>query len=519
MPQNAEQKNKVKYSKYISVALFLLIIPVVMIIPNLDTTSFTDAASLRRSSPLDKLTSTLLNTKINRKSQSIPDPVAKNNKITSSASSTLGIKFQNLSDGDTVGGKVNIEVKFENLTSFSYYNLAIDGKLLSSPWVPWDTTKYSDGDHIVKATVADGEGRIATATITVKVNNSDPTLGYPRITLYSPLEGTTVSGKILISFKMDGGPYGISFGGIDIDGKKQFDNNWDTTKYSNGNHTFKITVSTLNPVKELVKTTTVNISNTVPVVDITPPAVNITNPSSGSSVSGNVNITATATDDSAISYLNIYVNNVVTASCKNKNNCESTWNTKDYANKSYTIQAEASDIYNNIKKIGIDVNVNNIPADTTPPAEPTAPGIPPIGTTNPPSTTAIVPPTTEPPLTDTTKPTVRLVVPFNNTEYYNYVTVMANASDDFGIKQVEFKVTGTNISKVLTKAPYQEVLDLTSLPNNSTQTIEVVAIDTSGNKSDISKATFKYLNTINPVLGVSDNFFKRIIRNLFGPLY
>ena len=109
----------------------------------------------------------------------------------------------------------------------------------------WNTTSFSNGTHTVTATARDAAGNVASATVTVTVSNQGvPTDTTPPIVAVSaPAGGATVSGTTTVSatasdnvgvvgvqFKLDGANLGAE------DTIAPYSTPWNTTSSANGTH-------------------------------------------------------------------------------------------------------------------------------------------------------------------------------------------------------------------------------------------------------------------------------------------
>jgi hypothetical protein len=92
-------------------------------------------------------------------------------------------------------------------------------------------------------------------------------------------------------------------------------------------------------------TLSVSVGNTAPAVDATPPLVSIGNPSNGSTVSGNVGITVSASDNVGVSNVSLYVDGQLKASGNGA--LSYTWNSRKADAGAHTIQAVARDAAGN----------------------------------------------------------------------------------------------------------------------------------------------------------------------------
>jgi tetratricopeptide (TPR) repeat protein len=89
-----------------------------------------------------------------------------------------------------------------------------------------------------------------------------------------------------------------------------------------------------------------------------PPAVTITNPSDGQTVSGTITIQVDASDDNGISRVEIYIDNVLSATLTAAPYTYQ-WNTTTATNGSHSLRATAYDTANQTTDDQVTVNVNN----------------------------------------------------------------------------------------------------------------------------------------------------------------
>jgi len=161
-------------------------------------------------------------------------------------------------------------------------------------------------------------GSTVKGIVNIDVNASD-NMGVSRVELY--VGGTLVGSDTT-------GPYSFS---------------WDTTSRADGATSIvaKAYDSSGNVSSSTVSVTVANTSTT----DVTPPAVTITNPISGSMVSGNVNIGVSASDNVALSNVSLYVDGVLKAS--GSGSLSYTWNSRKESSGAHTVQAVARDAAGN----------------------------------------------------------------------------------------------------------------------------------------------------------------------------
>lgn len=175
--------------------------------------------------------------------------------------------------------------------------------------------------------------------------------------------------------------------------------------------------------------------------DTQPPVTTITSPANGATVSGNVNVQATAIDNTSVSKVEFFIDNALVATDISAP-YSTTWNSQAYAHgSSHTMVAKATDMVGNV---GTSSTVTVTVADVTPPA------------------------------TSVTSPASGATVPKNAD-----VTITANASDISGISKVEFSVNGTLKCTDVT-APYSCVWRVPA-PKNALYSVQANAYDRAGN--------------------------------------
>lgn len=198
-----------------------------------------------------------------------------------------------------------------------------------------------------------GFGRINAYRAVNAASASDTTA--PSVTISTPANSATVSGTVSITGTATDN---VAVTSIEwyLDGQLQgstttspFSFSWVTS--TNGSHT--IQVKAYDAASNVGSSSvTVTVNNSVP-ADTTPPTVSITSPINGATVTGNITITAGASDNVAVSQVSIYVDNVLR--CTDSTSPYScTWNTKKYkSGTSHTIKATAWDTTGNFANSAI----------------------------------------------------------------------------------------------------------------------------------------------------------------------
>jgi Big-like domain-containing protein len=194
--------------------------------------------------------------------------------------------------------------------------------------------------------------------------------------------------------------------------------------------------------------------------DKTPPSVSITSPAAGASVSGTINVRATASDNVAVASVQFQVDGSNLGAAATTAPYSASSNTTTLANGKHTLTAVATDTSNNkATSATVSITVNN---------------------------------------TNGTLPTVSITAPASGATASGTITVTANASDSVSIASVQFQVDGSNLGATDTTAPYSAFLNTTTLANG-THALTAVATDTSNNKATSAAVSITVNNTNQPV--------------------
>ncbi|HVN28032.1 MAG TPA: Ig-like domain-containing protein, partial [Candidatus Binataceae bacterium] len=195
----------------------------------------------------------------------------------------------------------------------------------------WHTTAISNGSHTVSATAYNSGGSsLGSTSSTVTVANGGA------VTLSSPSNGSTVSGAVTIN--VSNGP-STAWSNVYINGQYQNSTppntfTWHTNAISNGQYTVSATAynSSGTAIGSTQSAVTVANGSTAAASG----AVTLTSPSSGSTVSGNVNIAAA--EGSGVGWVNFYVDGNY---LKSSPPLSFSWNSGSVSNGNHTISAEA----------------------------------------------------------------------------------------------------------------------------------------------------------------------------------
>jgi len=114
-----------------------------------------------------------------------------------------------------------------------------------------------------------------------------------------------------------------------------------------------------------VTATTFSDQNTEEPTDLEAPSVSITEPEDESEVSDSVTINISATDNSVVSRVELYIDDVLFDSSDSAS-LETVWNTLDFDNGEHSLTAKAYDSSENVGETEISVAVNNQTTSETP---------------------------------------------------------------------------------------------------------------------------------------------------------
>jgi len=278
----------------------------------------------------------------------------------------------------------------------------------------------------------------------------------PAVGITAPTNGATVSGTISVSATasddvgvtkvefyqgstllqtVTSGPYSI---------------NWDTTTVADAAYlvTAKAYDAAGNSTTSTAVSVTVSNAPPPPPPDTTPPAVSMTAPTNGATVSGTIPISATASDDVGVTKVEFYQGSTllqtVTSGLYSIN-----WDTTTVADAAYLLTAKAFDAAgNSTTSTAVSVTVSNAPP---------------------------------PPPPDTTPPTVATTAPTNGATVSGVIPFTATASDDVGVTKVEF-YQGSTLLQTVTSGPYSINWDTTTVAN-AVYLLTAKAYDAAGNST------------------------------------
>ena len=194
--------------------------------------------------------------------------------------------------------------------------------------------------------------------------------------------------------------------------------------------------------------------------DTTPPSVQLTSPAGGATVSGQLTVSANASDDTGVASVQFKLDGANLGVADPSAPYSVGWNTTATTNAQHSLVAVARDAAGNT-------------------------------TTTTPATTVTV---SNAPAGDTTPPSVQLTSPAGGATVSGQLTVGANASDNTAVASVQFKLDGANLGPVDTSAPYSMGWDTTK-STNAPHALTAVARDAAGNTSTSAARSVTVANT------------------------
>jgi chitinase len=195
-------------------------------------------------------------------------------------------------------------------------------------------------------------------------------------------------------------------------------------------------------------------------VDTQAPSVMVTSPAAGAKVSGNVNLTATASDNVAVTNVQFRVDGGDVGASLTAAPFSYLLNSTTLSNGAHTISAVAKDgAGNSTTSATVTVTVDNTAKDTT-------------------------------------APTVAMTSPAPNAQVSGTVAVTATASDNVSVASVQFQLDGANVGTADAASPYAFSWDSTKTSNGS-HTLRAIATDGAGNSATSASVTVTVNNTTN----------------------
>jgi len=316
------------------------------------------------------------------------------------------------SDGATVENAVVIEVSASDNDRVSTVELRVDGEHLGSETSPpftfdWETRLVALGSHEIKITALDPSGNTSEATSEITLADTTP----PAVTFTSHQDGDSVEGTVLLA--VDVIEYRRTMRvSIFVDDFKLCEHqtapyacSLPTSSFSLGSHdiTAKAVDQEGNEGVAAIQ---------LILTDTTPPEVTLTSPEPGASIGGAVQLAASMTDDRDAERVEFLVDDVVVGS-RALYPYFVTWDSQTVAVGSHQIRARG---YDEVGNAGMSA---------------------PVAVT----------------VLDTTAPDMAVTSPVAGASVSGTFQVVATASDNLGVTQVDLLLDGTLLGTDTTE-PY-----------------------------------------------------------------
>ncbi len=241
----------------------------------------------------------------------------------------------------------------------TYLQLKLDGENFGqastrSPLLSdWDTRTASNGPHVLTLVARDAAGNEATHDCHVTVDNKPLS-----VVIDSPADGSAVRGTITLAGTtfLGDDPTGSSYVRWKIDGVAMpyqaglppFSRPWDTTAVADGPHTVTADMYYIDYSQpQATKSVQVNVDNS-PQPDTTAPAVTVSGTCDGATISNAGPISAYATDDRRVTYLQIKLDGENLGPAETQRNyVTADWDTRTASNGPHVLSAVARDAAGN----------------------------------------------------------------------------------------------------------------------------------------------------------------------------
>ncbi|MCP5252083.1 MAG: hypothetical protein H6939_10290 [Burkholderiales bacterium] len=357
-----------------------------------------------------------------------------------------------------VSGVVPVAFSYSDNTAVVSVDFYVNGALHStSAQAPFalslDATKLASGSYTLSAIAFDAERNQGVSnSVIVTVNNgsttNDSDTQSPVISIASPIAGSTVSGNIPVSFSyadnvavtavdlyLNGQPYGKNM-------QAPFTFALDSTKLTNGTHTLAAHAFDAAGNKGVSASVSIAVSNTV--IDTQAPVISIASPAASSTVSGNVPVSFSYTDNTAVTAIDLYVDGQLYGKSTQAPFTFALDSTK-LTSGTHTLTAHAFDAAGN-KGVSsnITINVDNASAK------------------------------------DTEAPSVNIISPVNGQIVSGPIQITVDASDNVGVSYVDFHINGNLVARDRS-APYQFSLNGRFMMNGN-HVLTARAYDAAGNQ-------------------------------------
>ena len=271
-----------------------------------------------------------------------------------------------------------------------------------------DTSDWEDGWHKIKVRSTDEQNTTNTKIIRVKFNSEDSEP--PDIENISPANGSEVKGEVKISaditdksnfsarYRIDSG----NWSDLTRESGDTYSANWDSGEVKDGQHT--LTIQAEDEYSNSAETS-VN-------VDVENLKLSITSPSDNATVSNMVDIKGRIAHTADVEDAKYRVDSGEWQNMSvDGDECSADWNTRDVENGAHTLTVKVTDSIGNTEEKSVNVDVENQGEDNTP-------------------------------------PTLTIEAPGEGANISGVFTLKAHASDENGVKSVEFRADSGDWTKL-----------------------------------------------------------------------
>jgi len=280
----------------------------------------------------------------------------------------------------------------------------------------------------------------------------------PTAAITIPANGATVTGSVNFTAAASDNigvtkvEYFLNNNLVGTDTSTPYVYSWDTLAATPGSYT--LLVKAYDAAGNVGQSSPVTVTVAI---DTTAPAVSVAAPANGTTVSGTVNITASANDNVGVNMVEIYINGAMRA-VVNSAPFTFNWNTTLENNGTYNLTAKAYDAANNAAtSSAVTVSVNNI-------------------------------------VPDTAAPSASVTAPATGATVSGTVNVTASATDNVGVSKVEFFVNGS-LAATDSSSPYSYSWNTTAIANG-TYNLTAKAYDAANNATTSSAVTVSINNVL-----------------------
>jgi hypothetical protein len=270
--------------------------------------------------------------------------------------------------GGKVSGNVTVSANASSSLGIAGVQFQLDGlnfgpESTNAPYqVTWNTSKTSNGTHILTAIAFDTAGNHATsAAVSLTVSNA--TNSSPTVSITYPTQGANIAQTVVVSAKASSS---VNIAGVQflLDGAAlgaevvtaPYSVSWNTGNANNGLHTLAAIAFDTVGNKGVSTGVIVTISNAN---KVQPPTVSFTSPSAGSTVSGVASITAAASDGNETPSVQFVLDGVNLGNAILGPPYSLPWDTTNVSNGAHNLQAFARNSSGMSTFASITVHLNN----------------------------------------------------------------------------------------------------------------------------------------------------------------